>query len=185
MRSFLFFLFFIFSFGAVQAQSSFTEHLRSGKAGKGKVVIEQSQEIENVINHKVIKESSTHNTSTPKQDVASPDTTQAREAHEYLLDKFRNSYTKDHQPAKMQGYRIQVYAGPKNIGQNEARKIEQACKKALPGISTYVRFIQPRWTCRVGDFQTREDAILFYNKLQEAKVSPQITIVKCEIFKVY
>ena len=185
MRSFLFFLYFIFSFGVIQAQSTFTEHLRSGKAGKGTVVIEQSQEIENVINHKVIKESATHTPASSRHNVSTPDSTQGKEAHEILLDKFRNSYTKDHQPAKMQGYRVQVYAGPKSTGQSEARKIEQACKKALPGISTYVRFIQPRWTCRVGDFQTREDAILFYNKLQEAKVSPQITIVKCEIFKVY
>lgn len=184
MRSFLLILLLGFTGCWAQAQSTFTDHLRKGKPGK--VVIEQSQDIEDIINHKVIKESESHAPAhSHNKNVPSTATTQPKEEHEILLDKFRNSYGKTNQPEKIQGYRIQVYAGPKSMGQNEARKIEQKCKKALPGISTYVRFIQPRWTCRVGDFQTRTDAELFLRKLQEAKVSPQITIVRCEIFKVY
>ena len=170
---------FIFSFGCLQAQNSYTDYLRSNKAGKGRVVIEQSSAIENIVNNKRIKD-------TPlNQSTSSATPRTEREKHEELLSKFRSNIGKDIQPDKMQGYRIQVYAGPKSAGQSEARKIEQECKKALPGISTYVRFIQPRWTCRIGDFQTREDAQLFINKLHEAKVSTQITIVRCEIFKVY
>ena len=179
MRNLLLFLSLILSFCSLQAQTSYTDYLRSNKAGKGKVVIEQSSAIENIINHKQIKDTPAAgqtSSATPRTD---------KEKHEELLSKFQSNIGKDIQPEKMQGYRIQVYAGPKSTGQNEARKIEQKCKKALPGISTYVRFIQPRWTCRIGDFQTREDAQLFISKLYEAKVSTQITIVKCEIFKVY
>ena len=172
-------MFSILSLGCLQAQTSYTAHLRSHKAGQGRVVIEQSSAIENIINNKKIKDTPLSNTTSS----ATPRT--EKEKHEELLSKFQSNIGKNLQPEKMQGYRIQVYAGPKSTGQSAARKIEQDCKKALPGISTYVRFIQPRWTCRIGDFQTREDAQLFLNKLQEAKVSTQITIVKCEIFKVY
>lgn len=170
---------FVFSFGCLQAQNSYTEHLRNDNSGKGRITIEQSSAIENIVNNKRIKD-------TPlSQPTSSATPRTEKEEHEELLSKFQSNIGKDIQPDKMQGYRIQVYAGPKSTGQSEARKIEQKCKKALPGISTYVRFIQPRWTCRIGDFQTRADAQLFIKKLHEAKVSTQITIVKCEIFKVY
>ena len=180
MRNLIIFLSFILSVGCLQAQTTYTAHLRNYKAGEGKVAIEQSSAIENIVNNKRIKNAplSSHKTSS-----ATPRT--EKEKHEELLSKFQSNVGKNLQPEKMQGYRIQVYAGPKSSGQSAARKIEQECKKALPGISTYVRFIQPRWTCRIGDFQTREDAQLFLNKLHEAKVSTQITIVRCEIFKVY
>lgn|GEM_PF-3372478 len=190
MRNFVIFLSFLFSGCLLQAQTTFTDHLRTDLSGKGKVTIEQSAVIENIVNKKKIKHSAVP---APQHKPAPTETAtgkteqpaRPREAHEDLLDKFKSNTEKNQQPAKMQGYRIQVYAGPKSTGQSEARKIEQKCKKALPGISTYVRFIQPRWTCRIGDFQTRADANLFVEKLREAKVSSQITIVRCEIFKVY
>ena len=179
MRNLIFILVYLFSTGVVFSQNSFTEHLRKNEAGKGTVVIEQSAEIERVVNFKEIKKQAQkgNNSGTSSQ--------AKKEAHEDLLTKIQQNGGNPLQPEKIQGYRIQVYAGPKSTGQSEARKIEQKCKKALPGISTYVRFIQPRWTCRIGDFQTREDANVFMNKLREANVSPQITIVRCQIFKVY
>ena len=186
---------FIFSISCLHAQNTYTNFLRNNNAGKGKVIIEQSAEIENVINNKKIKVEKPQNvTQTPapvknekqpvKENKESQENKEKKEPHEELLDRMQ-AHHRTQQPAKMHGYRIQVYSGAKSSGQSEARRIEQKCKKELPGISTYVRFIQPRWTCRIGDFQTRQDAMVFMQKLREANISPQITIVKCEIFKVY
>ena len=148
-------LFFCF-FVAMQAQIPFMEHIRKD-TGKGKLIVVQSAAIDCVINRNV-------KTAVP---VIEADTIHKG------------------QPERINGYRVQVYAGPKATGKQEALKYEKEIKKVFPGISTYVRFIQPRWTCRVGDFRTREDAQRFLEKVNEEKISTQTTIVRCQVFKVY
>lgn len=181
MKTLIILSFFCLPFGYASAQMTYTEYLRNNNTGEGKITIIQSEKIENIINN--VRRSPSPKEEKPESLSLQPEV--HKERHEELLEKFRNGIEKGVQPEKMQGFRVQVYAGPKNTGLTEARKVEEKCKEVLPGISTYVRFIQPRWTCRIGDFQTREDAQLFMNKLQEANVSSQMTIVKCEIFKVY
>lgn len=181
MKTLIILSFFCLPLGYASAQMTYTEYLRNNNTGEGKITIIQSEKIENIINN--VRRSPSPKEEKPESLSQQPEV--HKERHEELLEKFRNGIEKGVQPEKMQGFRVQVYAGPKNTGLTEARKVEEKCKEVLPGISTYVRFIQPRWTCRIGDFQTREDAQLFMNKLQEANVSSQMTIVKCEIFKVY
>ena len=140
---------------ALQAQIPFMEHIRKD-TGKGRLVVVQSAEIDRIVNRNV----KVH---------ASAQTDSINRAH----------------PEKIMGYRVQVYAGPKASGKQVALKYEKKIKEAFPGISTYVRFVQPRWTCRVGDFRTRADAQRFLESVNEAKISTQTTIVRCEVFKVY
>lgn len=135
------------------------QYLRS-QNGKGKLTVVQSSVLDDIVNN-------------VQRNVV------------VQLDSLQRLPGEMAKPQKMMGYRIQIYAGPKATGQQVAKQYERRCKEKLPGISTYVRFVQPRWTCRIGDFQNREDAQLFLEKVNEANISKQATIVRCEIFKVY
>lgn len=168
----------------VQAQT-FTQHLQKTDAGGGSLVIVQSAEIENAVN---TKKSSAKERGNRKPAPTGHDSTAVRGHHgdgDSRHDSGTPHYDATHKPERMMGYRIQIYAGPRGEGQATARRMEAKCRKALPGLATYVKFIQPRWTCRVGDFQTRQDAEVFLKKVRDANISSQVTIVRCEIFKVY
>lgn len=174
---------------AVQGQT-FTRHLRDTNEGGGSLVVVQSPEIENAVNHKVLGKTAktTHKGTTKgnaKPAATGRDSTSAHRESEERREHNVHHYDETHQPTRMMGYRIQIYAGHRGDGQAMARRMEARCRKALPGLATYVKFIQPRWTCRVGDFKTRHDAEVFLRKVREANISPQVTIVKSEIFKVY
>lgn len=146
-----------------QAQIPFMEHIRKD-TGKGKLIVVQSPAIDRVVNSR---------TPLGKQQAKS-------HASEASSDSLHRA-----QPERVQGYRIQIYAGPKANGKEAALNYEKKIKKAFPELSTYVRFIQPRWTCRVGDFATRQEAQEVLNRINEEKISTQTTIVRCEVFKVW
>ena len=165
VKRLLFSVFVFFSLLALSAQTvqkvGYIQRLRNINT-KGRLTIVQSPTIDSLVNYR-------------KCGVT---------VHASAVDSSSNTHLKS-QPQKMMGYRIQVYAGPKSTGQQQARNYERRCKEKLPGVSTYVRFVQPRWTCRIGDFQTREEAQLFLEKVNEANISTQTTIVRCEIFKIH
>lgn len=167
-----------------QAQT-FTQHVRGTDTGGGSLVIVQSAEIENAVN---TKKSGAKEKNNRKPGPTMRDSSAVR-GHDGEGDGRHEvgtpHYDATHRPERMMGYRIQIYAGPRNEGQATAKRMEAKCRKALPGLATYVKFIQPRWTCRVGDFQTRQDAEVFLKKVRDANISSQVTIVRCEIFKVY
>lgn len=154
---------------SLSAQKTYTEHLRSQK-GKGTLRVIQSKEIDKAVD------------ASNKQSSASSKTQTGSSEKENTESSFAPDRVK---PEKMMGFRVQIYAGPKATGKEIALQYEKKFKEKFQGVSTYVRFVQPRWTCRIGDFQTREDAQVFLNKIQEEKISNQAAIVRCEIFKVY
>ena len=166
---------------------TFSQHLKETDAGGGSLVVVQSAEIEKALDHKKLdtKGNGKNSSSKPGKNTGKDNAPSQNENNERGND--HNSPQTNHsaKPTRMMGYRIQIYSGPRNEGQIAARKMEAKCKKALPGLATYVKFIQPRWTCRVGDFQTHQDAEVFVKKIREADISSQITIVRSEIFKVY
>lgn len=63
------------------------------------------------------------------------------------------------QSYKINGYRVQAYLGGNSRSDREkAQQVGNAIKKKYPLEPIYVHFYSPRWTCRVGNYRTYEDA---------------------------
>ncbi len=69
---------------------------------------------------------------------------------------------------KRAGFRIQVYSsgGSKVGGKAIANSRAATVKSELPEASTYVSYKAPYWRMRVGDFLTREDALVVMEQLK-------------------
>lgn len=60
---------------------------------------------------------------------------------------------------KVDGYRVQVYAGGNSRqAKEQAQKAGNAIKMAMPDQPVYVHFYSPRWICRVGNYRSYEEA---------------------------
>ena len=60
---------------------------------------------------------------------------------------------------KFNGYRVQVSSGGNTReDRQEAERAMHKIKSAFPDQPVYVHFYTPRWACRVGNFEKREDA---------------------------
>lgn len=60
---------------------------------------------------------------------------------------------------KMQGYRVQVFAGGnKREDRVKAQDMGKRIKAAFPNQPVYTHFHSPRWTCRIGNFRKKETA---------------------------
>ena len=63
------------------------------------------------------------------------------------------------QSYQINGYRVQAYLGGNSRSDREkAQQVGNAIKKKYPLEPIYVHFYSPRWTCRVGNYRTYEDA---------------------------
>ncbi|MFY7734087.1 MAG: SPOR domain-containing protein [Bacteroidia bacterium] len=61
------------------------------------------------------------------------------------------------------GYRIQLFSGNER---NNANNIKTKFLKLYPDQTAYLAYNQPYFKIRVGDFRTKLDAKLFYNKIK-------------------
>ena len=60
---------------------------------------------------------------------------------------------------KITGYRVQAFSGGNSReDKNKAREIGDAIKRRFPTQPVYVHFYSPRWTCRIGNYRTYEEA---------------------------
>lgn len=158
---------------------TFLDNLRKNEAGKGKVTVQQSTEIDELVNGKKpaastitpsqsandnIREhvaSTTHNeTSKPEPHRATVPSTSASPSNipeqEVVVDTrkkvMRNSY-------KVNGYRIQVFSGGNSrADRQKAEQIGANLKRLFPNQPIYVHFYSPSWKCRMGNFKTQEEA---------------------------
>lgn len=62
------------------------------------------------------------------------------------------------------GYRIQIFSGNER---NNANNIKTKFLKLYPNQTAYLAYQQPYFKIRVGDFRTRLEAKIFYNKIKE------------------
>ena len=76
--------------------------------------------------------------------------------------------TEENSVVQRAGFRIQVYSsgGSKVGGKSIANSRAAAVKNELPDASTYVSYKAPYWRLRVGDFLTREDALVVMEQLK-------------------
>lgn len=165
------------------AQQNFTHYLTRSKAGEGVVILHQDAEIEALVNG-----TSSHSPAAPasRQHEATP-------AHSHVTDSLSPATN----PAQVgtpafgrrmraTGYRIQVYAGGNNRqSKSEAYRMADLVRSTFSEANVYTSFISPRWTCRVGDFKTREEAAEMLQRMRETQKFREAAIVKSQIIVVY
>ena len=81
------------------------------------------------------------------------------------------------------GYRIQIYMDNSPKARNEVTRIESLFNETFPDIRTYVSYNAPNWRVLVGDFQTKEEATSFQQRIQNSlpRLSREMYIVPSRI----
>ena len=156
---------------------TFTQRLQQSKSGEGKVTVTQDKAIEDLVNGpKIAPERQTQTQVTPQKQTTpqtntatttnkpdtgtiqnqtylrqQPDTTATSEP-ENIRKKVMKGY-------KINGYRVQVYAGGNSRDARvRAERIGREINALFPGEPVYVHFYSPRWICRMGNYRTYEEA---------------------------
>lgn len=149
---------------------SYTDHLREQRSGHGTVIIEQSNDIENLVNGSATPhEKATTDTpkkpsdgeNAPKHKTTAPKTqgNEAETDEPTGADEAVDTRRKVMRGQKVSGYRVQVYAGGNSrADKNKAQRVGDAMKEAFPTLPVFVHFYSPRWVCRIGNFVEREEA---------------------------
>lgn len=155
------------------AQQSFTETIQKTVEAAGKIVLYQDKTITDLVNGTLNKPAAAAPTA-PKP------THQAGAQHRTDSLVTDSAY---HGPkVKMSGFRIQVYFGDNSRrGKADARAAGQKFKNNFPGLPVYVSFVSPHWLCRVGDFQTNDEAAALLQEIREMGIFPEAVIVKSKI----
>ncbi len=187
---------------AAGAQGTFTERLQKSNVGEGKVTVTQDKSIDELVNGpKVVLSTVTTQPATPKQTVASvtekkeedKSTTQPTSTEEkrpLVTDRPETmpdtTYTEETRKKvmkgyKVNGYRVQVYAGGNSRDSRmKAEKTGREINSLFPGEPVYVHFYSPRWICRMGNYRTYEEAHQILNAVKKMGYQSAI-IVKGKI----
>ena len=164
---------------AADAQATFTQQLQQRNSGEGKVTITQDKHIDELVNGSA--SNSTIPTSQKQQSDKRNDTATTQKEKEKEKEKEQDNKpvkptsqntqlpvaepdTTDIQKKvmrgyKVNGYRVQVYAGGNSRSDRiKAERIGSEIKGLFPGVPVYVHFYSPRWICRMGNYRTYEEA---------------------------
>ena len=168
---------------AANAQTTFTQRLQEEKKGEGKVTITQDKAIDELVNgpqtivttqqQKTTKSQTSSQKEEDKKATATteqqhkPDsgTTQRPVVTEQeqqsdtttMIDDGRKKVMKG--GYKINGYRVQVYAGGNSReARIKAERTGREINALFPGEPVYVHFYSPRWICRMGNYRTYEEA---------------------------
>ena len=150
----------------------FTDVLRTKSSKGGIVLLTQSPKIDSLVNgikpQKPIKE----NPSVPKINL--------QEGDSVLLDSLEKPIPKGF--VNKDGFRIQIYTGANSRADKEkALKLQTQSKDLFPDYEVYCNFISPRWVVRIGDFETREEAMVFMTEVRKTGISKEVRVVKCKV----
>ncbi|MDY4568882.1 MAG: SPOR domain-containing protein [Alloprevotella sp.] len=180
---------------SAMAQTPFTQHVRTQRAGEGKVRIIQDSIIEKVVNQPMtgktakpgkITGKTDKTTTKPKDDTATHHDNAAAKhdntEHENADDNETNKHVGSAKTTTMTAYRIQIFSGS-NSHQDKQKAYDLAakCKEKFPELSVYTKFVSPRWVCRVGDFKNLADAQNYASKIRAAHFTREVRIVKTTI----
>ena len=167
-------LFLLLGVLPITAQTTYTGKLRQTQEGKGRVVIIQNEEIEQVVNN--THPAAPTPTSKPAQGAAASrhhaETTESTEAG--------TRHYVSRQRRKAMGYRICIFTGGNSRADKEkAIQMGQKCRNLFGELAAYPSFVSPRWVTHVGDFRTRDEAEEMLKQLKKAfpAYSRELTIV--------
>jgi hypothetical protein len=83
---------------------------------------------------------------------------------------------------KVNGYRVQVYAGGNSrTSHQEAERMTALVKEYFPDQPVYTHFYNPRWICRVGNFRSYEEANRMLRQMKATRLFREAAIIKCQI----
>lgn len=163
-------LFFLLCTMNAGAQKTFTEAIQQVKESMGQIVLHQDKTITDLVN-------GISNALTGSSSKAT-----AGRGYHQVGDSIVADSLLTGQKVKRTGYRIQVYFGDNSRqGKSEARAAGTRFKNYFPETPVYVSFVSPQWLCRVGDFQTHEEATEFLHHMREMGVFTEALIVKSKI----
>lgn len=180
--SFLLFLLTVITF-PLNAQETYTNKLRENVPGSGKVIIEQSSDIERIVNN--ISSVKNPLPAEPVKDVKETAHEEAKKAENHSStvrpSGSSHNYTARNRH-KAAGYRICIYMGGNSRNDKmRAVKIGEQCRNRFAELSVYTRFIAPRWVTHVGDFRTRNDAQKYVELIRKANFTYLVRIVRSEV----
>lgn len=180
------------------AQSTFTQRLQQSNQGEGKVTVKQSKEIDNLVNGptNVTSSSQSQTAINRKQQEKEKEQTATKQDKKEIKQTLVQSETRDsidvsdsaednHKKVmrgyKINGYRVQVFAGGNSRNDRiKAERIGSEIKSLFPGVPVYVHFYSPRWICRMGNYRTYEEAHEVLNRVKNLGYQSAI-IVKGKI----
>ncbi|MDR1371162.1 MAG: SPOR domain-containing protein [Dysgonamonadaceae bacterium] len=82
---------------------------------------------------------------------------------------WKNSSSKDAEYLKVPGFRVQVFSGnDSRTAKEEASGKDRTIRELFPDVKTYIEYRPPRWSLRIGDFRTKEEAMVFMQELKQA-----------------
>ena len=162
------FLIFSFSQPLFAQTQPFTERLQKAVSGQGTVRLHQDADIVALVNG-----TARRSVTTTRSLLTSTDS---------LLLANDSLLMGTGRKVRMNGYRVQVYAGGNSRdAKRRAYQVEALVRKLFPEQPVYTRFVSPRWICHVGDFKTRAEALrLLKDMRRTGKFSEAIT-VRCKI----
>ncbi len=174
--------------GVANAQT-FMDDLRRDTPGQGKVTVEQSKEIDDLVNG-----SQTGQTATapqPQQQPQQPPTAQtgddknsqqteeekpdsAKKQQPVIVDEGGETVPPDmrkkvmRRSYKMQGYRVQVYSGGNSRADRQRAETAGAVMKSnFPDQPVYTHFYSPSWKCRMGNYKTQAEAQAYLARVRK------------------
>lgn len=191
------------------AQSTYTAHLRRAEAGKGTVIINQSSEIEQLVNNSLPARPVAKQTDKPHTPpVQENHATQSAPHHATTsqpVERVRHSAPAEHSTTthtaasqnnnstephthinrmrhKARGYRISIFTGGNTrADRTKAMQMGQKCRELFPELASYTSFSAPRWVTHVGDFKTREEAQKYVRLIRRARFTYEVRIVSSEV----
>ena len=155
------------------AQSTFTERLQKSKAGEGKVSVTQDKSIDVLVNgttatqqpEKIKPEQKPTPASASKEKAEVKEkedpkvAPKGNEAQAVITPDTTDLHKKVMKGMKINGYRVQVFAGGNSRSDRQkAERTGENIKSLFPGEPIYVHFYSPRWICRMGNYRTYEEA---------------------------
>ncbi|MCD8265937.1 MAG: SPOR domain-containing protein, partial [Prevotellaceae bacterium] len=156
-------LFCAASLGVASAQESFTARLQRQMVNQGIVVLHHDAEIDALVNGGSRRAGSSSSSAGPGSNVSAGNTSRSADISSQTASSSLSSGKK----VRMNGYRIQVYVGGNSRdAKAKAEQMEAKVRSCYPGLSTYTRFVSPRWICHVGDFKTQTEAVEFLTELR-------------------
>jgi len=169
---------------SMSAQETFTDYLTRYRAGEGMVMLHHDPEINDLVNGIISYAPGRKN---QPQSVSTPKTYNSLLASaDSLLQATTDTTITFGRRVRMNGYRIQVYAGGNNRkAKSEAYRMAGVVRNYFEDVNVYTHFISPRWICRVGDFKTREEAVAMLRRMRETGAFREASIVRSKIIAIY
>ena len=175
-----------FFFSVSTNAQTFMEHLQQSKAGEGTVTVIQSKEIDRLVNGNETTPPKLAHTDTQKHKSTKTSSSKGKPA-KTITDEGHDTIAIDNSKkllanaTKVDGYRVQVYAGGNSRADKQrAQQIGAEVKALFPELPVYVHFYSPRWICRAGNFRSNEEAVKVLQELRRQGYS-EASIIKGKI----